>query len=133
MDPVFAQMLTSKLGRNPTTERQKAERTAGEFEQLFVRTMVGSLRSTASLGGEEGGMFGSGPGADTFADWFDQNLAEQIATTSEVGIKKQLLGDLERHGEIPRDQLAAAKRAADRTFLGTAKTLGQGGLDVVLH
>lgn len=133
MDPVRDSMLTSRLGRTPTTERQKAERTAGEFEELFVRTMVSSLRSTASLGGDEGGMFGSGPGSDTFADWFDQNLAGQIARTSEVGIKKQLLGDLERHGELPRDQITAAKRAADRTFVGMAKTMGQGGLDVVLH
>jgi Rod binding domain-containing protein len=123
-------------GKRPVDrDRARAEQTAAQFEQLFVRTMVSSLRSTSSLGGEGGGMFGSGPGADTFADWFDQNLATQVARTSNVGIAEQLLTDLERHGEIPKDLEAAAKRAkaaADRSAFH-AGTAGNGGIDVVLH
>ena len=116
-------------------ERAKAEQTAAQFEQIFVQSMVSSLRSTAALGGDDGGMFGSGPGSDTFGDWFDQNLAEQISRTSHVGIATQLLKDLERHKEIPAATTAkhrdAARAAADHSSLHAVQ-LGKGGLNVVL-
>jgi len=126
-------------GAAPATEAQRnrarAERTAGQFEELFVRTMVQSLRSSSSLGGEEGGMFGSGPGADTYADWFDQNMSEQIARTSEIGIKRTLLADLERHGQIEAAATAAttARRVADRSALHATTTPATGGVDVLLR
>ena len=116
-------------------ERAKAEKTAAQFEQLFVRSMVSSLRSTASLGGDDSGMFGSGPGADTFGDWFDQNLAEQISHSSKVGIAQQLLVDLERNHEIPAhaaDKVKQAQGLADRGAFMATKALGKGGFDVVL-
>lgn len=126
------------LGEKPidpvAKERAAAEKTAGQFEQLFVRSMVSSLRASAALGGEDGGMFGSGPGADTYADWFDQNLAEQISSSTKVGIASQLLHDLERHHEIPAavDSAAKAKRLADPSALHAATTPRHGGFDVVL-
>jgi Rod binding domain-containing protein len=124
---------TAAVPARQGAERAKAERAAAQFEQLFVRSMVGSLRATASLG-EGGGMFGSGPGSDTFGDWFDQNLAEQIARGANVGIAQALLADLERHGEIPRDLAAkasAARTAADRATLTATRPHGAGGIDVV--
>lgn len=111
-------------------ERARAEATAGQFEQLFVRSMVSSLRATSSIDGA--GMFGSGPGADTFGDWFDDNLANQVCHTSDVGIKDQLLKDLERHGEIPSAARETARAAADRSQFTATKALGNGGIDVVL-
>lgn len=122
------------MTQNPLTaaqkDRKRAEKTAAEFEQMFVRTMVSSLRSTASIGGDD--MFGKGPGSDTFADWFDQNLAEQVSSTSDVGIAKSLLQDLERHHEIPADAQQKARAAADRNSFLAAKTMAKGGFDVVL-
>ena len=134
MDP----MRLARLGTKPidpeAKERLAAEKTAAQFEQLFVRSMVSSLRASAALGGEGGGMFGSGPGADTYADWFDQNLAEQISRSSNVGIASQLLRDLERHHEIPAavDNAATAKRLADPAALRAVTPLRSGGFDVVL-
>jgi Rod binding domain-containing protein len=116
-----------------TSDRERAERVAAQFEQLFVRSMVSSLRSTAAVGGA-GGMFGQGPGSDTFADWFDQNLAERISRTTSIGLEEQLLADLERHGEIPKDLAAtarAARAAADRTPFHVRRPPGAGGIDVV--
>ncbi len=113
--------------------RARAESTAAQFEQIFVRSMVSTLRSSASLGGEGGGMFGDGPGADTFADWFDQNLSEQISRTSNIGIKDKLLADLERHGQIPQDldlKAQAARKAAETSSLRA--TDAKGGCNVVL-
>lgn len=119
------------MGGSHGEERADAERAAAQFEQLFVRSMVSSMRATASLG-EGGGMFGSGPGSDTFSDWFDQNLAEQISRTTGVGIEEALLADLERHGEIaPAAAAQAARAAADRTRFTTLRAQGTGGLDVV--
>lgn len=125
--------VSGPLQASGLSDRQRAERTATQFEQLFVRTMVQSLRTSSSLGGEEGGMFGSGPGADTYADWFDQNLTEQISRTTEIGIKRQLLADLERHGQIPAAEAAAnkARHAADATSLRATTTLAKGGIDVL--
>jgi Rod binding domain-containing protein len=112
-------------------ERARAEQTAAQFEQMFVRTLVSSLRSTASVGGD-GAMFGSGPGADTFADWFDQNLAEQIGKTSDIGIASALLADLERNHELTPQQAAQARTAADRNPFLATKAATKGGFDVVL-
>ena len=68
-------LAMATMSMNPvdekTKERQHAEKVAGQFETIFVKTMVSSLRQTGVCGGE-GGMFGDGPGAETYADWFAQ-------------------------------------------------------------
>lgn len=140
MGPLAIETMSMRGAGSAADKRQeKAEKVATQFEAVFVRTMVGSLRQTSSVGGES--MFGSGPGADTYADWFDQNLADQIAGSSRIGIKEQLLADFEHNGEIAhrQKQVAAAAtkaleavKAAQRANLVTARTLGTGGSDVVL-
>ena len=59
-------------------ERARAEDVANQFEAVFVRTLVGSLRQTASLGGESGDHGGVDPsrepdpgGADAALGGFD--------------------------------------------------------------
>lgn len=117
--------------------RQHAEKVADQFEQIFTRTMVSSLRSSGSCGGE-GGMFGSGPGADTYADWFDQNLAEQLGKNGDIGIRKALMADLEHAGEVQiqkkigegEQSLDKAMQAAERSTLRAAARR-EGGIDVL--
>ncbi|MCK5945548.1 MAG: rod-binding protein [Planctomycetes bacterium] len=113
--------------------RERAEKVANQFEAVFVKTLVGALRSTSSIGGEGGGMFGSGPGAETYAGWFDQNVADQLAKSGGIGIASALLTDMERHGELQPDSEAAQQlqRAAAKEQL-TAATARKGGFDVVL-
>lgn len=134
------------MSMDPLTKDQKArahaEKTAEQFETIFVRSMVQSLRQSATCGGE-GGLFGSGPGSDTYADWFDQNLSEQLGKTSEVGIKRALMADFERAGAIEkgekqvakagldRDHVTKALAAADKAAMIAAKGLGNGGIDVL--
>ena len=139
MDALRLSMLCKHPLDAAGKNRVAAEKMATQFEQMFVRTMVSSLRQTGKL--DEGGMFGSGPGSDTFGDWFDQNLAEQIGNQSEVGIAKSLLADLERNGETAGDpktesHLAAKFDAAqaasvDRSYKSTT-TPANGGFDAVL-
>ena len=118
--------------------RQKAEKVAGQFEELFVKTFIASMRQTATVG--EQGMFGGGPGADTYAGWFDQNIANELGRTGGIGIARVLLEDMERHGDIEPegeksklDELAQdAARAADTKAIQAATTIKGGGFDVVL-
>jgi flagellar protein FlgJ len=91
--------------RHPTgpesEKRAEALEVARQFEAVFVRTMIGNLRQTAQVMGEDGGLFGSGPGADTYADWFDQNLAEHIGRSGNVGVADVLMREFERWKQVP--------------------------------
>ncbi|MFO1076343.1 MAG: rod-binding protein [Planctomycetota bacterium] len=117
-------------------DRQKAEKTAGDFESMFVRQLVGSLRQTASAFGEDGGMFGGGPGADTYASWFDQDVADAICSERGIGIKQRILADLDRWhqlGSLPAvakvaDKAREAARSEGRESL-TAALARQEGID----
>lgn len=126
----------SRLRMHPQADAKAAERahavkTASEFEQLFVRSMVTSLRQTSVVG--EGGMFGSGPGSDTFGDWFDQNLADQIGREGQIGVARQLIDNLERRGELTRDLTTDVRVAqAARARTGKESNPVNGGFDVVL-
>jgi len=120
-------------------DRQHAEQVADQFETIFVRTMVQSLRLSATYGGESG-MFGTGTGSDTYAEWFDQNMAEHVAASSQIGIKRQLMADFAKSGELAPDTKDTAGRkqleaslvdAFDRTRLTAARAASKGGIDVV--
>jgi Rod binding domain-containing protein len=117
MDTLRLETMT--LGQSGETQRaakarKEEDRVAGQFEALFVRSMVASLRQSSSMGGE-GGMFGSGPGADTYADWFDDNLASQMSKSGGVGIKEALLRDFER---VRKSEAAASAPAAEPAAKG---------------
>jgi Rod binding domain-containing protein len=127
IDPKQPAMPTSNLQQTlhphsaDDKTRQDAQQVATQFEELFVGMMVQDLRKTAQFGGDEDGLFGSGPGADTYADWFDQNLAQDISKNGRVGITDVLMKEFERAQQIPK---APPKQAALHT------QLGKGGLDV---
>ena len=106
MDALSLAKLSLKPKDAGQEARAKAVEVAHQFEAVFVKTLVGALRSTASVGGEEGGMFGDGPGADTYAGWFDQNVAEQLAKTGGLGVASSVLDDMERHGAIESDEVS---------------------------
>lgn len=97
---------------------------ARTFESLLVQQLVGTLRQTSQLGGEGGGMFGSGPGADTYSAWFDQRVSSELAEHGNLGVAEQLVREFERLGQIP----AVPADAAGHAFRAT--TLAKGGLDV---
>ena len=140
MDALSLAKLSLKPKDAGQEARAKAVEVAHQFEAVFVKTLVGALRSTASVGGEEGGMFGDGPGADTYAGWFDQNVAEQLAKTGGLGVASSVLDDMERHGAIESDEqdsarreaAAGLRRASTEQQRLTASTANKGGVDVVL-
>lgn len=102
-------------------KRAQALEVASQFEQLFVRSMVQDMRKTAEFGGDGEGMFGGGPGSDTYSDWFDQNLAEHISKSGQVGIKDTLMREFEATHQVPKAPPAEKHLNA---------MLGKGVLDV---
>lgn len=104
--------------------RAKALAVASQFEQVFVRSMVQDLRKTAEFGGDDEGMFGSGPGSDTYSDWFDQNLAEHISSSGQVGISQVLMREFEATHQVPKAP------PQPRRLTGLDAMLGKGGIDV---
>ncbi|MBM4061283.1 MAG: hypothetical protein FJ265_09360 [Planctomycetes bacterium] len=117
MESTRLEQLSLRPRSAAETGRRHAADVARQFETIFVRTMVQSLRQSASVGGD-GGMFGSGAGSGTYADWFDQNLAERLAATGDLGIERALLADFARRGQLdpaggePGDRDAGAAAAA---------------------
>ena len=140
MDALALAKLSLKPKDAVQEARAEAEDVAQQFEAVFVKTLVGALRSTASVGGEDGGMFGDGPGADTYAGWFDQNVADQLAKTGGLGVASSVLADMECHGELEsveqrgarRDASDELRRAADLQRRAQTAAATQEGLDVVL-
>lgn len=154
----MSQLSIEALSKHPLGAAQKErahdEQVAGQFEAIFVRTMVQSLRQSAKVG-SEGGMFGSETGADTYGDWFDDKIAEQVGKakngkTSGIGIAAALMQDFARNHELgeqpakgaeaakaldgaPKhaDALAKATAAAATTGLRAAHAIGKGGIDVL--
>ncbi len=99
MDTLRLETLSMRPKNPADAGRAKAAEVADTFEQLFVRSLVSSMRASAAMGGE-GGMFGSGPGADTYSDWFDENVAKQVSASGRVGIAEAVLADIERHNQL---------------------------------
>lgn len=134
MDPLALAKLSLKPQDPAQQARAEAQDVANQFEAVFVKTLVGALRSTASVGGEEGGMFGDGPGADTYAGWFDQNVADELSKSGGLGVATSILADMERHGQLDKDKeaTAALRRAAAEEHLTAAAAAKKGGYDVVL-
>jgi Rod binding domain-containing protein len=111
MEPLRLETLSLKPQSGTEKSRSKAEKVAGQFEAVFVKTLVSSLRQTASIGGEEGGMFGQGPGAETYAGWFDENVSDELSRTGGIGIASALLSEMERGGKIAKDPESVQKKA----------------------
>jgi Rod binding domain-containing protein len=125
----------SEATMKPLSAAQKVEKaraTAQQFEELLVRTLVTSMRATADLGGEGGGLFGSETGADTFGDWFDQHVSEQVSKNGNVGVADVLMREFERWKQIPSTERAANldEVAQDALRHTSMPPRGQGGLDV---
>ena len=139
MDPLAVHKMSLKPQTAAQQDRAKAEKVANQFEAVFVKTLVGALRQTSSFGGE-GGMFGSGPGSDTFTGWFDQNVADHLAETGGLGVASAVLSDMERHGALEsveqtsecREVASRLRRAAADGPRLTSANAQKGGFDVVL-
>ena len=95
-----------RIEREPDS-RVEALHTAQQFEQIFVQMMLAGLRKTSEMAGGEG-LFGDGPGNDTYTQWFDNNLAEYLSNNGDLGIADTLMKEFERWNQIPPEQTEGA-------------------------
>ncbi|MBI3448785.1 MAG: rod-binding protein [Acidobacteria bacterium] len=65
---------------------------ARAFEEILVQSLIQSMRQT--LPGENGGIFGSGPGAGIYEGFFDQGVSQAIAPKLGLGLRDALVRQL---------------------------------------
>ena len=107
---------TSLAPQDPTTEAQRnaLRGAAQQFEAVFLRQMIGSMRQ-AHLGDD---MLGSSA-TDQFREMSDANLADAMSHQGVFGIAQMLLAQFDRHQ-------AAAAPAASGTQGTAASENGSG-------
>ena len=100
---------TSLAPQDPTTQAQRAAlRTAAQqFEAVFLRQMIGSMRQ-AHLADD---MFGS-QATDQFREMSDANLADSMSHQGVFGIAQMLLGQFDRHAAVATPAAAIGQNAA---------------------
>ncbi len=75
-----------------TADAAKREKVAlQEFEQVFLREMMKSMRTMVP----EGGLFPRSPEKVLFEDMLDDHLARSMAESGQLGVAKQIAGQLE--------------------------------------
>lgn len=92
---------TGKLTLQETVKRQEAVEVANQFEQIFIAQMIQGMRKT-QLHPEGDGLFGTGPGSDTYAQWFDQHMSVHISKHGRLGIANTIINQLEQLGQIEK-------------------------------
>ena len=70
-------------------EKKRVKKICDQFEAIFVSKLLESMRTS-----EESGLFGEGFGADTYQSLFESKVAEQIASTGQIGMSNVLYQSL---------------------------------------
>lgn len=104
MDTPTPILLKMHAALEPQVDLRKEARTvASQFEAIFVQSMVAGMRETADMGVGDG-MFGKGPGADTYNHWFDSYMASFLAENGSIGLSDTLMAEFERLGQVPKSE-----------------------------
>jgi flagellar protein FlgJ len=100
---------TSLAPQDPTTQAQRnaLRGAAQQFEAVFLRQMIGSMRQ-AHLADD---MFGS-QATDQFRDMSDANLADSMSHQGVFGIAQMLLAQFDRHAAATPAATAGQNAAA---------------------
>lgn len=76
---------------------KKAAEVATQFESIFLKMMLDSMTKTL----DSGSLIGQQPGSDYYQDLFLNEIAMKIASEGELGLKKQVLAQMENSGGEP--------------------------------
>ena len=93
-------------GEANTQRQQELRQAAQAFEAVFVRQLLGSMRS-AKLADD---MFGS-QATDQFRDMADARLADTMSQRGTFGIADMLVAQFERHRSVQQPQAGASAHA----------------------
>lgn len=95
-------------GEANAQRRQELRQAAQAFEAVFIRQLIGSMRS-AKLADD---MFGS-QATEQFRDMADSRLADSMAQQGTFGIAELLTAQFERHQSLQAPQAVAGSRNND--------------------
>ncbi|MHC4892338.1 MAG: rod-binding protein [Planctomycetota bacterium] len=90
-------------------ENGDVDTVAREFESLFASMLIKEMRKTL-----DDGLFGKGPGADTYSGWFDQHVGASLADTGALDLAGMLRTGLPK-GE-GADTTSEAAAPVERTL-----------------
>jgi Rod binding domain-containing protein len=71
-----------------TLTRSKLNKAAKGFETMLVKQLIETMQK-----GTE--MFGKGPGANVYQDFFNQAIAESVANRGSIGVAKMISKQME--------------------------------------
>ena len=78
--------LTKSTDKNIDVEKNKFRKAAQDFEAIFIRKLLSTMRSTMS----EGSMYGSGVAGDVYGDIVENAVADIMSEKSVLGISDVL-------------------------------------------
>ena len=109
--PLRPPTATSLAAQDPTTQAQREalRGAAQQFEAVFLRQMIGSMRQ-AHLADD---MFGS-QATEQFREMSDASLADSMSHQGVFGIAQMLLAQFDRHAGATPATPAQGAAAADR-------------------
>ena len=97
---------TSAVSPGEKKDRARLRETAQNFEAVFIRCLLRSMRSTL----ETGGIFGSGIEGDIYADMMDMAVADGVSRRGVMGIGEMLVEYLTPRGGQADDPTIQEKR-----------------------
>ncbi len=100
MSAARGNLMAGRISRLQGNGEMTPDAAAKEMEALFATMLVTELRK-----GMGDGFFGSGPGADTFNGWFDEQLGASLASRGSLG-----LGDQVRESMMQEQSAARAEK-----------------------
>lgn len=92
-----ARLAELPISRGEVRE-DNVEEAGRKFEALFLSMLTKEMRKT--LGD---GLFGSGPGADTYEGWFDQHMGDSLAGAKALDLVGILRAGLPMDGTVRAD------------------------------
>lgn len=85
-----AQMNTVKNGRMSEAEASKLKEACRDFEALFIKQMLDTMRKTVN----KSGMLDGGMAEDVFEDMLYDEYSKSMADTGSFGIGKMMYAEL---------------------------------------
>jgi flagellar protein FlgJ len=103
----YAGNIALMHGKADSTQREKVA--LQEFEQVFLRELMKSMRATVP----DGGLFPKSQQSSFFNDMLDDTMARTMAQSGQLGVAKQIEAQLEaRRSSMKDSELTTQSRLA---------------------
>jgi len=131
--------LSQLKAKGPTDSRQELERVAREFESIYLKMMLDSMRKAERVWAEDNPL--SSREVEFFQDMLDGQLASNISASNSVGLADMLVRQLGRFVDEPataqveaRDQVmpSTGSKALSSVTSGSSHALTEHGLQASL-